>query len=113
MSFHHDGETAAGSVKIVAPKKADTTETLTIDGREVRVTHPEKPYFTKQVKVSKLELVRYYLSVAPGALNGIRDRPIVLKRFRRRRRPGVLSETCAGKPAHVVAHCHPVVSVRT
>jgi DNA ligase D-like protein (predicted polymerase) len=63
------------------PKKIDTTETLSIDGREVRVTHPEKPYFTKQVKVSKLELVRYYLSIAPGALNGIRDRPIVLKRF--------------------------------
>src|SRR6185369_14274937 len=81
VSFHHDGETAAGSVKIVAPKKADTTETLTVDGREVRVTHPDKPYFTKEVKVSKLDLVRYYLSVAPGALNGIRDRPIVLKRF--------------------------------
>jgi len=62
----------------VATKKTDTAETLTVDGREVRVTHPDKPYFTKQVKVSKLELVRYYLSVAPGALNGIRDRPIVL-----------------------------------
>src|SRR5262249_9234705 len=32
-------------------------------------------------KLSKLDVVRYYLSVAPGALNGIRDRPIVLKRF--------------------------------
>src|SRR5688500_17737934 len=28
-----------------------------------------------------LDLVRYYLAIAPGALNGIRDRPIVLKRF--------------------------------
>ena len=65
----------------MAPKKDDTTETLSIDGREVRITHPEKPYFTKQVKVTKLDLVRYYLSIAPGALNGIRDRPIVLKRF--------------------------------
>ena len=62
-------------------KKDETTETLSVEGREVRITHPEKPYFTKQVKVSKLELVRYYLSIAPGALNGIRDRPIVLKRF--------------------------------
>ena len=34
-----------------------------------------------QTKLSKLDLVRYYLSVAPGALAGIRDRPIVLKRF--------------------------------
>jgi len=65
----------------VAAKKTDTTETLVIEGREVRVTHPDKPYFSKQVKVSKLDLVRYYMSIAPGALNGIRDRPIVLKRF--------------------------------
>lgn len=65
----------------MAPKKDDTTETLTIEGRDVRITHPEKPYFTKQVKVTKLDLVRYYLAIAPGALNGIRDRPIVLKRF--------------------------------
>src|SRR6188474_1547752 len=56
-------------------------ELLTIEGREVRVTNPDKPYFSKQAKVSKLDLVRYYLAVAPGALAGIRDRPIVLKRF--------------------------------
>jgi len=56
-------------------------EVLSIDGREVRVTHPDKLYFSKQVQVTKLDLVRYYLSVAPGALQGIRDRPIVLKRF--------------------------------
>ena len=59
----------------------DASEVLSIDGREVRVTHPHKPYFSKEIKLSKLDLVRYYLSVAPGALNGIRDRPIVLKRF--------------------------------
>jgi DNA ligase D-like protein (predicted polymerase) len=59
----------------------DTAEILSIDGREVRVTHPDKPYFSQQTKLSKLDLVRYYLSVAPGALGGIRDRPLVLKRF--------------------------------
>ena len=59
----------------------NSAEVLVVDGREVRVTHPEKLYFSKQVKVSKLDLVRYYLSVAPGALAGIVDRPIVLKRF--------------------------------
>jgi len=59
----------------------EQAEVLTIDGREVRVTNPDKPYFTVQTKLSKLELVRYYLSIAPGALAGIRDRPIVLKRF--------------------------------
>ncbi len=54
---------------------------LTVGGREVRITHPDKPYFSKQIKLSKLDLVRYYLSIAPGALAGIRNRPIVLKRF--------------------------------
>ena len=56
-------------------------EVLSIDGRQVQITHPGKPYFSVEAKVSKIELVRYYLSVAPGALAGIRDRPIVLKRF--------------------------------
>src|ERR1700681_4102624 len=60
---------------------ADSIELLSINGREVRVTHPDKPYFTKQVKLSKIDLVRYYLAVAPAALAGIQDRPIVLKRF--------------------------------
>lgn len=59
----------------------ETAEILSLDGREVRVTHPSKLYFSRQVRVTKLDLVRYYLSVAPGALQGIRDRPIVLKRF--------------------------------
>ncbi len=61
--------------------KDDTAEVLSIEGRDVLVTHPDKPYFSKQTKLSKLDLVRYYLSVAPGALAGIRDRPLVLKRF--------------------------------
>jgi bifunctional non-homologous end joining protein LigD len=56
-------------------------EVLTLDDHEVRVTHPDKLYFSKQVTISKLDLVRYYMSVAPGALTGIRDRPLVLKRF--------------------------------
>jgi DNA ligase D-like protein (predicted polymerase) len=62
-------------------KNEETVEVLSIDGREVRVTHPDKPYFSKQVQLCKLDLVKYYLAVAPGALAGIRDRPIVLKRF--------------------------------
>jgi bifunctional non-homologous end joining protein LigD len=56
-------------------------EVLAIEGREVRITHPGKHYFTAQARLSKLDIVRYYLAVADGALRGIRDRPIVLKRF--------------------------------
>jgi bifunctional non-homologous end joining protein LigD len=61
--------------------REEDVEVLSIGGRAVRVTHPGKLYFSRQTKVSKLDLVRYYLSVEPGALAGIRDRPIVLKRF--------------------------------
>jgi bifunctional non-homologous end joining protein LigD len=61
--------------------KEEAAEVLSIDGREVRVTHPSKLYFSRQARLSKLDLVRYYQSVAPGALKGIQDRPIVLKRF--------------------------------
>ncbi len=61
--------------------KEEGAEVLAIGAREVRVTNPSKPYFTKETKLTKLELVRYYLSVAGGALAGIQGRPIVLKRF--------------------------------
>jgi DNA ligase D-like protein (predicted polymerase) len=61
--------------------KEAAKEVLRFEGREVQVTHPHKLYFSAEARVTKLDLVRYYLSVAPGALNGIKDRPIVLKRF--------------------------------
>ena len=61
--------------------KDAAAEVLSIEGREVRVTHPGKLYFSKETKLSKIDLVRYYLSIASGALAGVRDRPIVLKRF--------------------------------
>ncbi len=61
--------------------KEEATEVLSIEGREVRVSHPHKLYFSKQTQLSKLDLVHYYLAVAPGALTGIRDRPLVLKRY--------------------------------
>ena len=54
-------------------KKEEAAEVLLIEGREVRVTHPDRLYFSKQTKLSKLDLVPYYLSVAPGALAGIQD----------------------------------------
>jgi DNA ligase D-like protein (predicted polymerase) len=62
-------------------KSSDTAEALEIDGHVVQITHPEKMYFSRDVKLTKLDVVRYYLAVAPGAVAGIRQRPIVLKRF--------------------------------
>ena len=61
--------------------REEPAEVLSLNGREVRVTNPNKLYFSRDVKLTKLELVQYYLSVASGALQGVRDRPFVLKRF--------------------------------
>src|SRR6478672_6600303 len=61
--------------------KSDNAAVLAIDGREVRISNPGKPYFSRDVQLSKLEVVQYYLSISGGAIGGIRDRPIVLKRF--------------------------------
>ncbi len=54
-------------------------EVLTVAGREVTVTSPGKVLFP-QAGHTKLDLVRYYLSVAAGALRGSGDRPNVLVR---------------------------------
>jgi len=61
--------------------KKQAAEVLSIEGREVQVTNPDKPYFSREVKLSKLDVVQYYLAVADGAVAGVRDRPNMLKRF--------------------------------
>ena len=61
--------------------KQGDTELLSIEGHELRVSNPNKLYFSRQTRLSKLDLIRYYMAVAPGALAGIRDRPLVLKRY--------------------------------
>ena len=59
---------------------ADRKEVLEVAGRTVTVTNPDKVFFP-QTGHTKLDLVRYYLSVAEGALRGVAERPMVLKRF--------------------------------
>jgi bifunctional non-homologous end joining protein LigD len=61
--------------------KADDAELIEVAGHTVRVSSPSKPYFTRGVHLTKIDIVRYFLAVAPGALRGIVDRPVVLKRF--------------------------------
>ena len=55
-------------------------ETLEIAGREVRISNPDKLYFPRAGH-TKLDLVRYYLAVADGAIRGVAGRPMALKRF--------------------------------
>src|ERR1700743_3184070 len=48
--------------------------------REVSVSTPQKVYFPRTGH-TKLDVVRYYLAVADGALRGVAGRPMALKRF--------------------------------
>ena len=56
------------------------SETLALDGHEVTISNPGKVFFA-DAGITKLDLVRYYLAVADGALVGVGDRPMALKRF--------------------------------
>lgn len=58
----------------------EAPEILGIGEREVRISNPGKVYFPS-AGITKLDLVNYYVAVGEGALLGIYDRPIVLKRY--------------------------------
>jgi DNA ligase D-like protein (predicted polymerase) len=55
-------------------------EVLEVAGREVVITNPDKIFFP-EIGATKLDLVRYYLAVAEGAVLGVAGRPMALKRF--------------------------------
>src|SRR5881392_486656 len=55
-------------------------EIIQVAGREVKISNPDKLFFPKSGH-TKLDLVRYYMEVAEGALRGVHGRPMALKRF--------------------------------
>jgi len=59
-----------------APKEV----VLEVAGRQVTISNPDKIFFPKTGH-TKLDLVRYYIAVAEGALRGVSGRPMALKRF--------------------------------
>ena len=59
---------------------AEPKKVLEVAGREVPISNPSKLFFPR-TGVTKLDMVRYYLAVADGALGGVLDRPMALKRF--------------------------------
>src|SRR3989454_2694784 len=59
---------------------ASKEEVLQVAGREVKISNPDKLFFPKSGH-TKLDLVRYYMAVAEGALRGVYGRPMALKRF--------------------------------
>lgn len=53
---------------------------LEVDGRVVRISNPERPYFPT-LGVTKLDLAHYYLSVGDGIVRALYERPCMLHRF--------------------------------
>ena len=63
-----------------AKKETDERELLVVGGREVSISNPHKVLFP-EAGYTKLDLVRYYLAVADGALRAAGGRPNVLVRY--------------------------------
>ena len=59
---------------------AEPKMVLEVAGREVAISNPGKVFFPRTGH-TKLDLIRYYLAVSDGALGGVLDRPMALKRF--------------------------------
>jgi bifunctional non-homologous end joining protein LigD len=59
---------------------AEPKMVLELAGREVAISNPSKVFFPRTGH-TKLDMVRYYLAVAEGALGGVAGRPMALKRF--------------------------------
>jgi DNA ligase D len=53
---------------------------LEVDGRVVRLTNPDRVYFSARGE-TKLDLAHYYLAVGPGVVTALRDRPCMMHRF--------------------------------
>src|SRR6202035_1062986 len=66
------------SIGGMAPKAPAVV--MEADGHSVTVSNPDKVFFSARGE-TKLDLVRYYFAVGPGALRGVRERPTVLKRY--------------------------------
>lgn len=62
---------------------------LTVDGRSVRISSPSKPYFAA-LPLTKLQVAEYFLSVGPGILAALKDRPTTMERW-----PGGVGEHSA------------------
>jgi DNA ligase D len=74
-------ETASFDAVRKRPKPAGNEgEIVRVDGREVLVSNPDKLLFPKP-GYTKLDLVRYYLAVAEGALRGAGGRPNMMVRY--------------------------------
>ena len=66
-------------LRFLEDAKRDAFITLP-DGAELKVTNLNKPFWPK-LKLTKGDLLRYYVQIAPYILPVVADRPLVMKRF--------------------------------
>jgi DNA ligase D len=54
-----------------------------VDGHEIRVSNPQKPYFpgADGGPITKLDVIDYYTAVGPAMISALRDRPTTLERW--------------------------------
>src|SRR5687767_8872941 len=64
--------------RVSIPKSG--TETVTVDGKEVRLTNLDK-VFWKEEGITKGDLIQYYADVAPVLLPHLEHRAMVMKRY--------------------------------
>jgi DNA ligase D len=69
------------AVTVASPQRSAAIE-LSVAGRTVRISSPERVYFSARGE-TKLDLVRYYMSVGEGIVRALRERPCMLHRFPR------------------------------
>ena len=61
-------------------RKAPPATELEVGGRTVRISNPDRVYFSARGE-TKLDLARYYLSVGDGIVRALRERPCMMHRF--------------------------------
>ncbi|ADB34301.1 DNA polymerase LigD, polymerase domain protein [Kribbella flavida DSM 17836] len=73
------GSKAKSTAKKTAKSKSPSIE-LEVGERTVRISNPDRVYFPARGE-TKLDLVKYYLSVGDGIVRALRERPCMLHRF--------------------------------
>jgi DNA ligase D len=77
--LHSEGRRRDCGKNRTMPSSAE--KVLDVGGRAVRVTHPDKVYFSERGE-TKLDLINFYLAIAEPLLCTVQGRPVLLQRFR-------------------------------
>ena len=82
--------------RVASAAVADPAIEIDADGRTLRVSNPGRVIFPPTGGtggVTKLQVVEYYLAVAPGIMRALRERPTTLERWPKGVHPGIVLST--------------------